>query len=306
MRIRVFNGIDHQAENLPGDAGGILAESGQARLHHLAHADAVITGQADIRGHADPLGFQQPQRAETAVIIGAEHAVRFLLQPQQRLNDGGAFSRFMEVAVTDVFRGNADAQLRADFVEAGEPFLAHGALFPLDQGDPPVTAGKDMTDDLLHAGAVVAANAVAAFIGVVNDDGGNAAGGQTDDAGGIIVRLHHDHAVQAALTGMLIITVVAQGFPAENSQVITPVIGLGTQVVNQGRKILMVHAVLIEDAQIAGTARFQGFGRHVRVVSHIPGRLADEGSPLLAFAGETVQGAGNGRDRNAADLRDIF
>ena len=68
----------------------------------------------------------------------------------------------------------------------------------------------------------------------------------------------------------------------------------------------MVHAVFIEDTQVVGAAGLESFGGGVRIVAHIPGCLADKGSPFFTVTGQSIQGTGNSRNGNTAYFCNIL
>ena len=78
-----------------------------------------------------------------------------------------------------------------------------------------------MADDLFHTGPIITDHAVTAVIGMVDDYGGDTAGGQADDCGSIIIRLDNDHTVQITLPRMFIIVSFGVTAAAEKSQIIT-------------------------------------------------------------------------------------
>ena len=149
--------------------------------------------------------------------------------------------------------------------------------------DAAMAAGVNVADNLLHAGAVVADDTVAAVVGMIDNHGRDTAGGKPDNAGGIIVRLHNNHAVQAALAGMFIVIGFGIAALTEKSQVVSVLVRFTAEFIKKGTEVFMVHPVFVENSQIVGTACFQRSGCRVRIITHITRGLADRGSPLPVF-----------------------
>ena len=96
MIVRILDRVDQQTEHFLGNPLGILAVGGQAGSDHLAQHDAVETDQADILRDFDPLGIQQPERSEAAVIIRTKHTGGLFLLLQQSLNKFNTIGGIME------------------------------------------------------------------------------------------------------------------------------------------------------------------------------------------------------------------
>ena len=147
-----------------------------------------------------------------------------------------------------------------------------------------MAAGVDMTDNLLHTPAVIAGDAVHTFVGMVYDDGGNAAGSQTDDAGRFKIGLNHDDTVHAPLPGVLVVVAFSETAPADEGKVVTVAFSFQAKLVEKRTEIFMIHPVFIDDADVVGFTGLQRSGSGIRIISHILGRLADECGPLPAVA----------------------
>ena len=117
---------------------------------------------------------------------------------------------------------------------------------------------------------------------MVHDDGGDTAGGQTDDAGGFKIGLHNDDTVQTALPRMLIIIALGGTAPADEGEVIAVAFRFQTKLVEKRTEIFVIHPVFVNDTDIVGLASFQRPGGGIRIIPHILGCLADKRSALPA------------------------
>ena len=118
--------------------------------------------------------------------------------------DGFAFLGYDDQkAVAEKYKTRAgkDIDLVLTFGTAGGLFVKELNL--------PVPMVVDVAHDPLQAGAVVAAHAVASFIGVVDHHGGHITVGQANHFGRLKIRLDHDHTVQVPPAGMVVVGLAA-------------------------------------------------------------------------------------------------
>ena len=120
---------------------------------------------------------------------------------------------------------------------------------------------------------------------MVHDDGGDAAGGKTDNPGGFKISLHYDDTVQAPLPGVLIIVAFSETAPADESKIIPVAFCFQTKLVKKRTEIFMIHPVFVNDADVVGLAGLQRSGGGIGIVTHILGRLADECCSFTAVTG---------------------